>query len=94
LSSAQTETKYLNSLEIERIYVLNNFKGIGIGTKLIYKAKEIALKHNLNFIWLGVWEKNTEAIVFYKKHGFNEFGNHVFMLGTDAQKDILMRLDF
>ena len=94
LSSAQTETKYLNSLEIERIYVLNNFKGNGIGTKLIFKAKEIALKHNLNFIWLGVWEKNTEAIAFYKKHGFNEFGNHVFMLGKDAQKDILMRLDF
>ena len=57
------------------------------------KAEEIALQNHLKYIWLGVWEKNTEAIAFYKSLGFTDVGNHVFMLGKDAQNDLIMRLD-
>lgn len=89
---SQTETHKADSLEIERIYVLKEYKGRGIGKQLLGKAVEIAKKAKLNNISLGVWEKNTEAIAFYRKHGFKEFGNHLFMLGKDAQVDILMRL--
>ena len=94
LGEAQTERDNSDSLEIERIYVLNQFKEIGIGKKLMEKAIAIAQQNHLKYIWLGVWEKNTEAIAFYRKHGFKEFGNHLFMLGKDAQVDVLMRLYF
>ncbi len=94
LGEAQTERDNSDSLEIERIYVLNQFKEIGIGKKLMEKAIAIAQQNHLKYIWLGVWEKNTEAIAFYRKHGFKAIGNHLFMLGKDAQVDIIMRLNF
>jgi len=91
--SAQTEKAYPDSLEIERIYVLKQFKGKGIGKLLLERAKEIALQNHLKYIWLGVWEKNIEAIAFYRKFGYKNFGNHVFILRNDRQTDCLFRLD-
>jgi len=41
-------------------------------------------------VWLGVWERNPRAMAFYKKFGFGEVGDHVFPLGTDPQRDIIM----
>jgi ribosomal protein S18 acetylase RimI-like enzyme len=40
--------------------------------------------------WLGVWERNPRAISFYRKFGFAEVGEHVFSLGNDPQRDIVM----
>jgi len=42
-------------------------------------------------VWLGVWEKNNRAISFYKKWGFEKFGEHSFTLGDDIQNDWLMK---
>ncbi len=41
-------------------------------------------------MWLGVWEHNPRAIAFYRKLGFVENGDHVFPLGDDPQRDIVM----
>ena len=90
---SQSQTHKADSLEIERIYVRKEYKGRGIGKQFLGKAIEIAKKANLKNICLGVWEKNTEAIAFYRKHGFIAIGNHLFILGKDAQVDILMRLE-
>lgn len=43
-------------------------------------------------LWLGVWERNERAIKFYEKKGFNSFADHIFTLGNDAQRDVLMEL--
>jgi len=89
---AQTELKNLNSLEIERIYVLKEFHGKRIGQLLYDKAIEIAHSKKSENIWLGVWEKNERAINFYLKNRFIEFGKHEFILGSDTQTDIMMNL--
>jgi hypothetical protein len=89
---AQTEKKEDNSLEIERIYVLEKFQGRRVGQILFQKAVEIAQSHQKDFIWLGVWEKNEKAIQFYLKNGFEVFDKHIFKLGVDLQTDLLMRL--
>lgn len=89
---AQTELKNNTSLEIERIYVLKEFHGQNMGQLLYNKALEIATKHSIKEIWLGVWEKNKRAISFYKKNGFIEFDTHIFKLGNDEQIDIMMKL--
>jgi ribosomal protein S18 acetylase RimI-like enzyme len=89
---AQTEKKEDNSLEIERIYVLEKFQGRRVGQMLFQKAVEIAQSHQMDFIWLGVWEKNEKAIQFYLKNGFEVFDKHIFKLGVDLQTDLLMRL--
>lgn len=89
---AQTELKNNTSLEIERIYVLKEFHGQNMGQLLYNNALEIATKHSIKEIWLGVWEKNKRAISFYKKNGFIEFDSHIFKLGNDEQIDIMMKI--
>ena len=89
---AQTDFKEDDSIEIERVYVMEEFHGKDVGKKLLDKAIEISREQNAKSIWLGVWEKNYKAIRFYKKNGFVEFGKHPFILGDDIQTDILMKL--
>lgn len=89
--SAQTEQKTANSIEIERIYVQKEFLGKNIGQLLLEHAFQIAKEKGNENVWLGVWEENKRAIRFYQKFGFEEFDEHIFMLGEDAQTDILMR---
>jgi ribosomal protein S18 acetylase RimI-like enzyme len=85
-------TKDRKTLEIERIYVLKDFHGQGVGQLLLDKAIAIAKNKNIHLIWLGVWERNPRAIRFYEKNGFVPYGSHVFKLGNDEQCDVLMRL--
>jgi len=91
---AQTESVSENALEIERIYVLQEYHGKKVGQLLFDKAVNLAKERRCEYIWLGVWEENPRAIAFYRKNGFVEFGKHVFQLGTDQQTDILMKLQF
>ena len=89
---SQTDVKDDKSLEIERIYVLQEFLGKKVGQMLFDKAIQIAKQQDADYVWLGVWEHNPRAIQFYKKNGFVEFDRHIFLLGNDAQTDIMMKL--
>ena len=80
-----------NSIELARIYVDQQVLGYGIGGLLMQKGLEFAKGKNFEEIWLGVWEHNYPAQTFYKKWGFERFGEHVFMLGDDAQNDWLLK---
>jgi len=91
-AQAQTEIKDEKALEIERIYVLQEFHGKKVGQLLFEKALQIAKDNKLSYIWLGVWEENPRAIQFYQKNGFVAFDKHFFKLGEDLQTDVMMRL--
>jgi len=88
---AQTDVMGDSSLEIERIYIDQDYQGKGIGTKLLEKAKERARELDLEYVWLGVWEKNTDAIRFYQRNGFEIYSSHPFIFGDEVQTDLLMR---
>ncbi|RYE00194.1 MAG: GNAT family N-acetyltransferase [Sphingobacteriales bacterium] len=88
---AQTELQDPASLEIERIYVVQAFHGTGVGALLYDRAIEIALQHQLDYIWLGVWEENKRAIRFYEKNGFVTFDRHLFRVGEEEQTDLMMK---
>lgn len=83
--------KECNALEIARIYVVKEKIGSGIGKSLMDFAISFAQQMNKLIIWLGVWEHNKLAINFYHKYGFEKFGEHIFMVGYDAQTDWLMK---
>jgi len=91
--ASQTELKDKNALEIERIYVLKEFHGKKVGQLLFDKAIEIAKEYHVTYVWLGVWEENKRALQFYTKNGFVEFDQHIFVLGDEAQTDIMMKLE-
>lgn len=58
---AQTDIHDPKSMELERIYLLSEFQGKGLGQSLINKAIEVARLREKTYIWLGVWEKNSKA---------------------------------
>ena len=51
---------------------------------------EIAMERKKKKIWLGVWEKNENAIAFYNKKGFVQTGAHSFYMGDEEQVDLIM----
>jgi ribosomal protein S18 acetylase RimI-like enzyme len=92
VGAAQNEWREKPGLEIERIYVLKEYHGLTIGQLLFEKAISIAKSMEMQYVWLGVWEKNERAIAFYTKNGFKVVGHHLFKLGDDIQTDYLMKL--
>lgn len=92
-AQAQTELKDPSSMEIERIYVLQDQHGKNIGQILFDKALQRALEENIHYVWLGVWEENKRAVNFYQKNGFVVFDQHIFKFGPEEQTDLMMKLD-
>ncbi|WP_307336583.1 GNAT family N-acetyltransferase [Metabacillus malikii] len=91
-ADAQTEQMGDEALEIERIYIKSQYQKHGLGKYLLTKAIEIAKKQNKKHIWLGVWERNENALAFYKKMGFVQTGAHAFYMGDEEQTDFIMTL--
>lgn len=63
IGDAQAEEMGEDALEIERIYIQKAFHKNGLGKYLFNKALEIAESLHKKKIWLGVWEKNENAIM-------------------------------
>jgi len=91
--SAQTVPNLTDGLEVEQAYVRSSHQSRGLGGRLLDLAEESARAHRLGYVWLGVWEHNTGAIQLYRRRGFVVFGEHIFMFGNEAQRDLLMRAD-
>lgn len=89
--TAQTEAQGSACVELERIYVLRAFWEKGVGQQLLDFALARTAALGKQSLWLGVWEYNHRALRFYKKNGFEVFGKHLFILGSDVQEDLLMR---
>ncbi|MEJ7740757.1 MAG: GNAT family N-acetyltransferase [Chitinophagaceae bacterium] len=85
------ELKGEQAMEIARIYATHEMIGKGVGKKLMQHSIEVSKQRNKQVIWLAVWEKNERAMEFYTKWGFEIFSKQIFILGTDLQKDWLMK---
>ena len=90
VGDAQTEEMLGNRMEVQRLYILRQYKRNGLGTRFMHTAFDMARAQGKSVIWLGVWEHNDAAIAFYKRMGFVQFGSHDFVLGEDRQTDLLM----
>lgn len=90
---AQSEPQDPGALELERIYVLAEQQGRGIGTQVLGEVIRMAREGKREYLWLGVWEHNQGAIDFYSRHNFQKFGEHPYYIGRDRQTDWLMRLE-
>ena len=89
--AAQTEHELENAFEIQRIYILNECQGLGLGKKLFELALDMAKEGRFDWAWLGVWEGNVKAQGFYRKYGFEKFSEHSFKVGDKVDTDWLMR---
>ena len=79
------------ALEIQRLYVRQPWIGRGVGAALMRACLQEAQAQACDVLWLGVWERNTRAMRFYEKWGFETVGEQSFVLGAETHRDVLMR---
>jgi len=71
-----------NSGQLQKIYVLQDFHGLGIGNQLRDKILKTAQEIKLENLWLSTLKKNNEkAVNFYLKTGFTIVGTTNFKIG-------------
>ncbi len=59
--------------EVDNMFVLEQYRKYGIGTKLINAFKEYCLQNRIEELKVTASAKNKNAIEFYIRNGFNEF---------------------
>ena len=80
--------KQWKSLELKRIYILEEFHGKGVAQQLMNFVIQFAQTSQYQVVWLGVWEHNYRAQKFYEKYSFVHSGHtHDFPIGSTAQTD-------
>jgi diamine N-acetyltransferase len=77
-------------IEIQRFYVDASYHGAGLAHDLMAHALTRAEAAGSTALWLGVWERNPRAVAFYRKWGFKQVGEHIFKVGDDPQRDLVM----
>ena len=79
-----------SAIELWRFYLLREWHGQGIAQSLMDRVRVEAAARGAATLWLGVWDQNPRAQAFYRKCGFVDVGEHVFLFGTDPQRDLVM----
>ena len=71
LKTQNTYNKY-SQAELDNMCILEQYRKLGIGSKLFNKFKEICIENNIKELKVVASYKNKNAINFYKKNGFEE----------------------
>ena len=67
--------------------------GSGFGAALMEASVAQARAWGADVLWLGVWEHNDRALAFYARQGFREAGDHVFQIGQQIDRDLILVKD-
>ena len=76
-----------NAREIYRLYVRASHQSAGVGKRLFEHA--LAACADAPEVYLGVWEHNEKAQRFYARYGFTHAGEHTYLVGTHADRDLI-----
>jgi len=76
--------------QLQKIYVLNEFHGEGIGKALLQQALNEAERRCAPTIGLDVLHENKRAIEFHKTHGFAMTGEDRYTIGSQTFRFILI----
>ncbi|OYQ29996.1 hypothetical protein CHU93_07255 [Sandarakinorhabdus cyanobacteriorum] len=80
------------AMELRQLYLYKPWHGLKIADVLTEWAKDQARIRSAPEMWLSVFTENPRARRFYARHGFVEVAPYHFMVGTQADEDILCRV--
>lgn len=87
--------KIENITKLERLYLLEKFYSLKLGSKLLKFNIELSQQNNQAGMWLFVWKENDRAVNFYKNAGFEIIGNYDFKLTeTHSNPNYQMLLEY
>jgi len=79
------------AVELRQIYVLAPWQGAGIAAALMDWAFDEARRRGAEELYLSVFVDNHRARKFYDRYGFEYVGDYEFMVGDQADHDMIMR---
>ncbi|KAG9468671.1 hypothetical protein GDO78_022199 [Eleutherodactylus coqui] len=78
------------SLHLEEFFVMEPYRGLGIGSEILQKISQEAIAHRCSSMYFLVLSWNMAAIEYYKKRGAanlsGEDGWHLFRFSQDDLK--------
>jgi len=80
--------------ELNKLYILEWFCGMGIGHQLLGFAEDIVRSKGETEMWLWVLESNARAIRFYEKQNYKCIGNAAFQMETNSYDNKVMLRKF
>ena len=80
------------AVELRQFYILSDWQGTGAAREMMAWVLDEARRRGGDDLYLSVFVDNPRARAFYAKYGFVEEGRYAFMVGTQADEDIVMRL--
>ena len=78
------------TIELQRLYVDENYIGRGIGKLLSMHAESHAKNRGFHGIWLRVWDGNVIAQRKYLNWNYSVVGNERYQVGGSTRTVILM----
>jgi ribosomal protein S18 acetylase RimI-like enzyme len=78
-----------NRLYVSSLYLLPEFEGKGIGMKLLEWGEGYAAEKGLGELWIGVMVKNRQALLFYRKVGFEFVREEPFTMGKTTVSHLI-----
>jgi diamine N-acetyltransferase len=78
------------TLELKRFYVAPHLQGKGVAAQMMAFCLDEVARLKEPAFWLGVWENNFKARSFYKKWNFEPIGEHIFVTGSESQRDLIL----
>jgi hypothetical protein len=78
-----------NRLYVPSMYLLPDFLGQGIGRRLLEAAEEYAAEKQVDRLWIGVMVKNRQALLFYRKVGFQFVREEPFTMGKTTVSHLI-----
>jgi len=79
------------ALLLDQLYILGGYHGIGIAHRLMDWALDETRRRGATRLYLTVFIDNHRARRFYDRYGFEAVGRYDFMVGNQADEDIIMR---
>ena len=61
------------SLLLSSFRVKKEYRGLGVGSRLLKTCEDCAIDRKIGFLWLNCSKSNEKALNFYRKHGFEIF---------------------
>lgn len=76
---------------LDQFYVLKAHHGSGIARALMDWVIDEAQRRGARALYLTVFIDNHRARRFYERYGFEDVGRYAFMVGSQADEDVIMR---
>lgn len=78
--------------ELRQLYLLKPWHGAGVAQALMDWVLAEARGRGAEELYLSVFIENYRAKAFYARYGFEAVGRYDFMVGRQADHDIIMRV--